>query len=308
MKYVKFGLILLSVLSVSGCAEKTTNSEAPTDFLGSLTASISDGFNTIPETILKYTGGSGDSEELANVKQQLAQTQQRMQVLLQANEKHVQSLQSERVKLQQEKDTLDLAMRQLKHLKRQLANQDGLLMELQKVLSAAEINVAALSSNGKGVSGKKAQQTSGALRQAPNSKVKQSTATQTAAGTVHAPKAAQNLQQQKAQQQKQMQQLRQRQAEQQKKLQQARMLQQQKQKQAQQARIRQQQAAQRIKLQQQQAAQQAKMQQQAAQNDVGANNNQLQALLQQRKLKQQAMQRLNKTPTPKKLESLTLPN
>lgn len=300
MKYAKFGLIALSVLSMSGCADKNVSSERPTDFLGSMTASVTGSLGAIPETISMYANASETHDELIDVKQQLAQTQKKMQVLLHANEVHVQSLQNERVKLQQEQSTLNLAMRQLKQLKRQLTNQDELLAELHKVLSSAEVDVAALAKRAGIKTDRKNKLSAASQADKPVKTVvkrqKPKPVLQTAQNT-RAQNVQQMLQQRKAQQQAQQARI----AQQQKQDQQARLRQQQAA--AQQARLRQQQAAQRLNARRQQAAQQV-VKQQPAQNLSHANNKQLQQILQQRMAEQRSVQELSKAQMPKKLEGL----
>ena len=100
MKNAKFGLILISAFSMSGCGENDT--------FGSLTDSLS----AVPETISKYANAPETSAELIAVKQQLKQTQQSLESSLKASTVNAQSLQKERTQLQGELKTINATLSQ----------------------------------------------------------------------------------------------------------------------------------------------------------------------------------------------------
>ena len=150
MKYAKFGLIILSALSLSGCGEDNAISETLTDSFASVKTSVTNSLGDIPETFSLYANAPETSAELLNLKQQLTETQQQLNTArqkLQTNTVSSQSLQQERSQLRKELKELSITSRHVQKLKQQFASQSDHLGQLEKVLSETAAGCAVLSAD-----------------------------------------------------------------------------------------------------------------------------------------------------------------
>ncbi len=281
MKYAKFGLILVSALAISGCDDSTATGDAT--FTDSVLSGVSSTFSVVPETFSMYANASATHDELIAVKRELQQTQQRLQSSLAANAAHAQFLQKERDYLKGEMGTIDVAMQQVQQLKQRVAQQGNDLLDLSAALSTrTEDNSPAT---------KTAKQTAqpGLNQRANSAKTTQQRPLKiTATPANQLASEATIAQRQRAEQQKLRQKKLREQKLQQQKLRQKKLQEQ--------------------KLQQQKAPpqSQAPIGQQPVRAELRASDAPLKQLLQLRKREQQAVQYLDKTQKPKKLEMLTL--
>lgn len=149
MKCLKFSLVLLATLSMSGCDDNTAINETLTDSLGSAKTSVAGGFSAIPETLSIYANAPDTYAELLATKKQLAVSNSALAAArkkLQAgNAAQTEALNRERAKLRQELRSITVTSHQVQKLKQQLMGQNNRLNQLQQMLSRTEASVRAAS-------------------------------------------------------------------------------------------------------------------------------------------------------------------